>query len=495
MNDKNTNIASDKDKISFQWWVLLVLLLFSLLHRLGYLELNGEEPRRAVVAWEMLNSGNFLVPHVYGLEYYNKPPLYNWLIAGCMYLFGTSEFVVRIPGILSFLSIGGALFYWLKKEWGLHQALLAAFIFWTSADLILYATVYPAELDLAFTFFMVIQAIGIYRIGKDIKNTSGYAIAYGALTLALFTKGWIALPFHLLALIFWSYANGQLRKLVNFKHLLSVLGFIAIILLYYWRFSFSGNLTLLLLNNFIESTSKVSELSFTSIFNQVTECPFALLKISLPWTIVLFAYFKRDVRNFLKSHSILFFSVIYILSNIWVYWLFIDVRDRYLYSFIPFMCILIVGVIVKNNWWPAQRKVIVGLMAIMITLRILYGMFILPRMLNGQLSNDNIYRELVDTLMIKTNNQPIDILAPLAPHELPFSYKGITSIDRPPVIPYQIPFYIIQRINYAPKHTNNPIKGKYYLALKTQTMYINEGEVLYNFKEAWYGKDVVLIKY
>jgi len=38
-----------------------------------------EEPRRALIAIEMITSGNYVVPHLLGEPYLNKPPMFNWL--------------------------------------------------------------------------------------------------------------------------------------------------------------------------------------------------------------------------------------------------------------------------------------------------------------------------------------------------------------------------------------------------------------------------------
>ena len=67
--------------------VSLVLVAINLLGFNHLLELMAEEPRRSIIAIEMLKSGDFAIPHIYGEIYYNKPPLYNWLIAGSMAIF------------------------------------------------------------------------------------------------------------------------------------------------------------------------------------------------------------------------------------------------------------------------------------------------------------------------------------------------------------------------------------------------------------------------
>ena len=47
---------------------------------LGKAPLYLEEPRRAVIAMEIAWSGNYWAPTLFGEWYYNKPPVFNWLL-------------------------------------------------------------------------------------------------------------------------------------------------------------------------------------------------------------------------------------------------------------------------------------------------------------------------------------------------------------------------------------------------------------------------------
>src|SRR5262245_24401704 len=80
---------------------LVVLYILSALTNLGYFNLQGEEPRRALISIEMMKSGDYVLPHALGWEYYNKPPLFNWILSGFMSITGsTSEFVSRLPSLI-----------------------------------------------------------------------------------------------------------------------------------------------------------------------------------------------------------------------------------------------------------------------------------------------------------------------------------------------------------------------------------------------------------
>lgn len=63
-----------------------------------------DEGRYVDVALEMLRSGDLLVPHLHHeLIHLTKPPLTYWALAGCVALFGRSEWAVRLPNALAFV--------------------------------------------------------------------------------------------------------------------------------------------------------------------------------------------------------------------------------------------------------------------------------------------------------------------------------------------------------------------------------------------------------
>ena len=69
-----------------------------------------EEGRYVGVAWEMLRSGDWIVPTQNGLPFFHKPPLFYWLTAASMQLFGTNAAAARFAPLLA-ASLGGFGFY------------------------------------------------------------------------------------------------------------------------------------------------------------------------------------------------------------------------------------------------------------------------------------------------------------------------------------------------------------------------------------------------
>jgi 4-amino-4-deoxy-L-arabinose transferase-like glycosyltransferase len=59
-----------------------------------------DEGRYSGVAWDMLRSGDLSTPLIDGMPYFHKPPLFYWLDALSMRVFGMNEWALRAPSLL-----------------------------------------------------------------------------------------------------------------------------------------------------------------------------------------------------------------------------------------------------------------------------------------------------------------------------------------------------------------------------------------------------------
>jgi 4-amino-4-deoxy-L-arabinose transferase-like glycosyltransferase len=87
-------------------WILLILatLYISYFSHLGTLGLVGpDEPRYAWIARDMMESGDWVTPRLYGKPWFEKPPLYYWGAALSFKLFGVNEAAARLPSAVSAL--------------------------------------------------------------------------------------------------------------------------------------------------------------------------------------------------------------------------------------------------------------------------------------------------------------------------------------------------------------------------------------------------------
>jgi 4-amino-4-deoxy-L-arabinose transferase-like glycosyltransferase len=112
---------------------VLVALLWAgiYLPGLGTLQLQHEEPRRALPALHMLASGDWLVPRVGSDPYLRKPPLLNWAIAlSCKLSGGVSEWAVRLPSVLATFALALTIVGVAGRRWlGQEGALIASIFF------------------------------------------------------------------------------------------------------------------------------------------------------------------------------------------------------------------------------------------------------------------------------------------------------------------------------------------------------------------------------
>lgn len=85
---------------------LLAIAFLVMFYRLGeHGIINGNESLYIESAREMLLSGNLAIPTLNGLPYLEKPPLFVWLLAAAIHLFGLSEFSARLVTALATLAL------------------------------------------------------------------------------------------------------------------------------------------------------------------------------------------------------------------------------------------------------------------------------------------------------------------------------------------------------------------------------------------------------
>jgi 4-amino-4-deoxy-L-arabinose transferase-like glycosyltransferase len=74
-----------------------------------------DEGRYVGVAWEMVRSGNWLVPTLDTMPYFHKPPLFYWLTAAAIQVLGNHEWATRLPSLVSASAAAVGLFIFLRK--------------------------------------------------------------------------------------------------------------------------------------------------------------------------------------------------------------------------------------------------------------------------------------------------------------------------------------------------------------------------------------------
>ena len=94
---------SDRKKA---FWFIALLSVLVVVPFLGETIFYSKgEPREAIVALSMLESGNWILPVNYGTDIAYKPPFFYWSIAAVSSLFGeVTEFFRPFPVCIGFFS-------------------------------------------------------------------------------------------------------------------------------------------------------------------------------------------------------------------------------------------------------------------------------------------------------------------------------------------------------------------------------------------------------
>jgi 4-amino-4-deoxy-L-arabinose transferase-like glycosyltransferase len=93
-------------------------------------QLQGEEGRRAIPAREMLESGDYVLPTIWGRPYLNKPPAYFWCVAGFATLTGSvDEASTRLPSVVATLLSALLVYGFGRGAFGERAGLLAGLSF------------------------------------------------------------------------------------------------------------------------------------------------------------------------------------------------------------------------------------------------------------------------------------------------------------------------------------------------------------------------------
>ena len=73
--------------------IIAGLTLFTIMFGIGGVPLlDPDEPVYAETAREMIQFKDFLSPRIFGDYWYDKPPMYYWLVAFAQMIFGYTEF-------------------------------------------------------------------------------------------------------------------------------------------------------------------------------------------------------------------------------------------------------------------------------------------------------------------------------------------------------------------------------------------------------------------
>ena len=183
-----------------------------------------DEPRYAEVARETLEDGHWLVPHLGGRMYADKPPLYFWLLAGSYTAFGMTPFAVRLLPVLSASATMLVTYFLGRRLFNRRAGLFAAIVLGTSVlfmDLGRHGNI-DATLTLVTT-----AALGLLFLAYHESRRRLWLPAYVLMGLGVLMKGPVGFLVPLVVFIAYLVVIGEARG-VRRMRLLPGLGILVV---------------------------------------------------------------------------------------------------------------------------------------------------------------------------------------------------------------------------------------------------------------------------
>lgn len=170
----------------------------------GYPLFDPDEGRNAEVAREMAESNDYLLPHLNGLPYLDKPVVYFAAAAAVMEVLGPTETAARLPAYLFTLATIAVVVTFARRRWGSDAGWLAGLALGTTTLVLVYARTTIFDSALAFCTTVAILAFWDDRP----------VLAWAAIGLGAITKGPVAILIPLATLVPSALLTGRsLRKL------------------------------------------------------------------------------------------------------------------------------------------------------------------------------------------------------------------------------------------------------------------------------------------
>lgn len=174
-------------------YLLFGALCLLLLPWLGEILFNSKgEPREAIVAVSILDSGNWILPTNYGGDIPFKPPFLAWMISVFALVFNggeVNEYLSRLPSAVALIAMVMVGYSWAKRERGTRFALIFSLVTVTSVEV--YRAGIACRLDMVLTACMVIGLYTLYSIRRPDARFKflRWLAAWALFSCAALTKG------------------------------------------------------------------------------------------------------------------------------------------------------------------------------------------------------------------------------------------------------------------------------------------------------------------
>lgn len=267
------------------------------------------EGRYAETVREMLLTHDWIVPTLDFAHYYDKPPGFYWLVAGCFRLFGVSEWAARLPAALAaVLTIAVTVAFGWRRV-GAGAALAAGAILATAGEFVVLGR--SVRMDMLLALAVTGTLLHAYALwtdddgiaGERSRPTSTWPI-YVLPAVGMLVKGPVAVILPLLVLGTFAALTGEYGRVRRLRPGAGLAVALAIAASWYviaavrapeylWSFLWRQNV-----GRYLEGASGTGHSEPFWFYFWVLPITF------LPWTLFLPGAFRRSVHRARHGHDL-----------------------------------------------------------------------------------------------------------------------------------------------------------------------------------------------
>lgn len=348
----------------------IALCLPAFLINLGVIAFIGDEGIRSLVAFEMWTSGDYIMPTLNGKPYYNKPPLYNWIILTMSRLFGYfGEWPARTTTLLCLTGYAANVYAITRRHTDRLTALTLSLMLLTSGRILFWDSMLGL-IDIGFSWVIWLNIMLLYELPRKQKWQQLFLWSYLLFSAAFMLKGLPAVVFQVISVLAALWFHGELKKRFFSKaHFLGIAVGIMPLVIYYIAYARQIDLSTVmavLTDQSMQRTATHHGIGATVL--HLFTFPFEQIYHFLPWSLVAVMAFHPKARTWLRDDAFMRYNFVLLLANIPVYWLSVEVYPRYLLMFVPLFNLvgyrLLQNTRAKNAlWWNSFRWLFIIMVA------------------------------------------------------------------------------------------------------------------------------------
>lgn len=368
------------------FWLVAIISTMIIFFNLGGIPLlDPDEPVYAETPKEMFTFNEFVSPRIFGEYWYDKPPMYYWLVAASYKIFGMTEFAARFPSAI--LAVACTLVVYLsgRRLFNERAGMAGALVLTTSIEFFYLGK--AAVTDMTLLLCLTVSLLAFIE--------KRYYIAYLFAGLATLTKGPIGLLFPGAIVFSYILATRRWSLIKNMKIPSGLLVYALVAFPWYiMMYTIHGSAfidTFLGFHNVTRFTSP----EHPDVVLWYYYIPVLMLGF-FPWTAIMLQSMWHSLTNSRQDFPALVFL------NIWatVIFVFFTISQTKLVSYILPMyppLAMIVGWYIDRLWIASNRQrsnswaIALGLLVLLFTGGMFMGLKAMPVLQSGVYMSSAIF--------------------------------------------------------------------------------------------------------